>query len=256
MRTIAYTSIAVLLVIGLQKDLVASTRQTDGTTSAADEVELSQPLQFDDPVAIRDTLARHELHVSRATLQDRVRHLLSLPAISRPDDRIVAAASNRDLVFVVPVQHGIRYQAKKRLLTINLDLSDETLPGLIILQKSITGPNGRGLVVAPEAKSKGYIQHIDVVGIESGQGKKTVVRGHAVLSQAAFNTAREHLAVVLTGRLRSPYLNDRSDHSEPTIDDPTDITTRTSRLYVDIQEIRLMNEQQGTPLIKNLHLSK
>jgi hypothetical protein len=31
---------------------------------------------------------------------------------------------------------------------------------VILLKKTITGPRGRGLMVAPEAKAKGYIQHM------------------------------------------------------------------------------------------------
>src|SRR4029077_20960917 len=99
------------------------------------------------------------------------------------------ASLDRDLAFVVPAPYGIRYQSKTHLLTVNVDLSDDENPGAILLKKTITGPRGRGLVVAPEAKAKGYIQHIDLIELKSGERNKTTVHGRVTLSQAAFSEA-------------------------------------------------------------------
>jgi MFS-type transporter involved in bile tolerance (Atg22 family) len=111
-------------------------------------------------------------------------------------------------------------------------------------------------VVAPEARAKGFIQQIDVIELESGKSKKTTVRASVTLSPAAYAETEGEYAIVITGHIVPPYISDRIDHRDPTDDEPTDITTRTSRLYVDISAIWLISAQRSVVLSKALHLSK
>lgn len=52
-----------------------------------------------------------------------------------------------------------------------------------------------------------------------------------------------------------PYLKDLREHHDPTDEEPTDITTRTSTLYVNVHSMWLINPQSGMVLTKKLHLS-
>ncbi len=79
----------------------------------------------------------------------------------------------------------------------DIDLSDDDDPQAILLRKAVKGPSGRGLVVAPEAKAKGYIQHVDLIELKPAEGSKTKVRGRVTLSPAAFAEANGDFAIVL-----------------------------------------------------------
>lgn len=52
--------------------------------------------------------------------------------------------------------------------------------------------------------------------------------------------------------LAPPYLTDLRDHSDPSNDESTDITTRTSTLYTNIHAIWLVSPQRGIVLSKKL----
>ncbi|MBZ4275731.1 hypothetical protein LAN30_24315, partial [Mycobacterium tuberculosis] len=60
----------------------------------------------------------------------------------------------------------------------------------------------------------------------------------------------------LSGRLVRPYLTEHVEHAEPNNDEPTDITTRTSRLHLDVESISLVSRASGAVLLKKLSFSK
>ncbi|WP_242665743.1 hypothetical protein [Paraburkholderia ginsengiterrae] len=167
----------------------------------------------------------------------------------------MGADLSRDLTFVVAVPYGIRYNAEKHQLTVNVDLSGDD-PAGIVLRKTIRGPSGRRLVVAPEARSKGFIQNIEIIEIDAKKNRKTTVHGRVILSPEVYAEANGDFAIAIMGNLVPPYFSDRIDHSDPTDDEPTDITTRTSRLYVAITAVWLISPQRGMVLSKALRLSK
>ncbi|WP_322024408.1 hypothetical protein [Burkholderia sp. BCC1977] len=226
---------------------------------ASHDTSPARPIVGDDPVVIRDALKK--LHVSAAppSLSDRVRGLVS-DATDRhgPNPDLAALDLDRVVTFVVPVRYGLRYRSQRHLLTLDVDLFDaehEDRTG-ILLRKVTTGPRGRGLVIAPEAKAKGYIQQIDIIELESGQGKKTTVRGRMRISPAVYAQAHGDFALVFSGRLVRPYLTEQIEHVDPSIDEPTDITTRISRLHMDLDSISLVSPSSGVVLSKKLRLSK
>lgn len=237
-------------------DAASATQAAETAMPASDDAS-TQPLVGDDPFAVRDALAKQTRKANAPSLSDRVRNLIHVPAHETAHDPDLAKAGlNRELTFIVPAPYGILYRSKTRLLTVNVDLSDFSTPGVIVLRKSVEGPSGRGLVVAPEAKAKGYIQHIDLIGLESGSGSRTSVRGSLKLSPAAFAAANGDFAIAVVCDLVPPYLSDHLDHTDPTSEEPTDITTRTSTLHADIHAIWLVSPQKDIVLSKDLHLSK
>jgi hypothetical protein len=228
---------------------------TSAAASAAiAEVLSARPIIGDDPVAIRDALAKHSIHGNAPSLRDRIRALI--PSRKTPRDRDLTKASlDRELVLVVPIPYGVLYRSQTHVLTINADLASEDAPGAILLKKAVTGPDGRGLTVAAEAKAKGYIQQIDLIGLKPDATSKTRIRGHLTLPPSTFAKVDGDFAIALMCSLSPPYLSDQSEHSDPTDDEPTDITTRTSFLYTDVQAVWLISPQTGMVLSKNLHLS-
>jgi len=238
-------------------DAASATHAAEAAASASDNAVPTQPLVGDDPFAVRDALAKQGKKANAPSLSDRVRKLIHIPAHQTSHDPdLVKAGLDRELTFVVPAPYGILYRAKTRQLSVNVDLSDFSTPGVIVLRKHVEGQSGRGLVVAPEAKAKGYIQHIDLIGLDSGDRSKTSVRGSLKLSPSAFAAANGDFAIAVVCDLVPPYLSDRLDHTDPTSEEPTDITTRTSTLHADVQAIWLVSPQKGIVLSKNLHLSK
>ncbi|MBR7972423.1 hypothetical protein KDX01_04705 [Burkholderia vietnamiensis] len=212
----------------------------------------------DDPVAIRDALAQRHLASTPVSLGDRVRRLIPGGDKHRANPELAAIGLDRKVTFLVPATYGLRYQTQQRLLTVDVDMVNADGEGRtgILLRKAITGPRGRGLVIAAEAKAKGYIQRIDIIELDPGKGGKTTVRGRVRLSSAAYAQTHGEFAIALSGRLVQPYLTEHVEHAEPTDDEPTDITTHTSRLYLDIDTISLVNPASGAVLSKNLSLSK
>ncbi|WP_346428374.1 hypothetical protein [Burkholderia sp. Nafp2/4-1b] len=242
----------------------AETEAVDGTKAIAPAVgsdtSPARPIVGDDPAAVRDALKK--LHISAASspsLRDRVRGLVS-DATDRhgPNPELAAVGLDRDVRFVVPVRYGVRYQSKRQLLTVDVDLFDAERNDRtgIVLRKVITGPRGRGLVIAPEAKAKGYIQQVDIIELEPGLGKKTTVRSSMRISPAVYAQANGDFALVFSGRLLRPYLTEQTEHADPSIDEPTDITTRVSTLHLDLENISLVSPSSGVVLAKKLRLSK
>jgi hypothetical protein len=204
--------------------------------------------------SVRDALTEHSIHSNAPSLRDRIRALI--PSRKTPHDLDLSKASlDRELVFVVPVPYGVLYRSKTHVLTIDADLASEDAPGAILLKKTVTGPDGRGLTVAAEAKAKGYIQQIDLIGLKSDATSKTRIHGHLTLPPSTFAKVDGDFAIALMCSLSPPYLSDQHEHSDPTDDEPTDITTRTSILYTEVQAVWLISPQTGMVLSKNLHLS-
>lgn len=241
----------------------AEAEAVDGTARIAPvadhETSPSRPIVGDDPVAIRDALKKQHVSAAAPSLSARVRGLVS-SATDRhgPNPDLAAVDLDRDVTFVVPVRYGLRYRSQQHLLTLDVDLFDAERDDRtsILLRKVTTGPRGRGLVIAPEAKAKGYIQQVDIIELESGQGKKTTVRSRMRLSPAVYAQAHGNFALVFSGRLVRPYLTEQVEHAEPSIEEPTDITTRISTLHMDLQSIRLVSPSSGVVLSKKLSLSK
>ena len=143
----------------------------------------------DDPAAVRDALARKFTDSKTRTFTHRVEDLINdaLPKTLH-DSALMDAKLSRDLAFMVPAPFGIRYRSKVHVMTVDVGLSDTDHPDTIVLKKTITGPRGRKLVVATEAKSKGFIQNIDIVELDPvNKHNKTTVHGRFVLSPEAFS---------------------------------------------------------------------
>ncbi|WGY70314.1 hypothetical protein KEC55_25055 [Burkholderia cepacia] len=241
----------------------AEAEVADGTTRIASAVNRdtspARQIAGDDPVAIRDALKKLHVSTLAPSLRDRVRGLVSDAADRHvPNPDLAAVDLDRDVTFVVPVRYGVRYRSRRHLLTLDVDLFDgerEDRTG-ILLSKVTTGPRGRGLVIAPEAKAKGYIQHVDIIELDSGQGKKTTVRSRMRLSPAEYAKTQGNFALVFSGRLVRPYLTEQTEHADPSIDEPTDITTKISTLHMDLHDIRLVSPSSGVVVSKKLGLSK
>lgn len=241
----------------------AETEAPDGTTRIASAVDHdtspARPIVGDDPVAIRDALKKLHISPLSPSLRDRVRGAVSGAAgRHEPNPDLAAVDLDRDVTFVVPVRYGVRYRSHRHLLTLDVDLFDAERDDRtsILLSKVTTGPRGRGLVIAPEAKAKGYIQHVDIIELDSGQGKKTTVRSRMRLSPAEYARTKGDFALVFSGRLVRPYLTEQTEHADPSIDEPTDITTRTSTLHMDLHGISLVSPSSGVVVSKKLGLSK
>nr|WP_175691668.1 hypothetical protein [Burkholderia anthina] len=241
----------------------AAVEAAAGTTHVAHAVNHAaspaRPIVGDDPVAIRDALKKLHITPVQPSLSDRVRGLVSSVAERHdPNPDLAAVDLDRDVTFVMPVRYGLRYSTRRHLLTLDVDLFDAERDDRtdILLRKVTTGPRGRGLVIAPEAKAKGYIQQVDIIEIDAGQGQKTSVRSRMRLSPAVYAQAHGDFALVFSGRLVRPYLTEQSEHADPSIDEPTDITTRIATLHMDIRSISLVSPSSGVVLTKKLRLSK
>jgi hypothetical protein len=246
-----------LVEVRTQANAAAVMRAADIEASYVANSSSGHPFVGDDPVATRDRMVNEHTSSRSPSFGDRVRTLVRIPTSKqRSNSDVTEANFAQNLTFVVPVPYGIRYQAEKHRLTVNVDLSGDDNQTGILLKKTISGPSGRKLVIRQEAKSKGFIQHVDIIELEDGESKKTTVHGRVTLSPAAYAEANGDYAIVLTGHLVPPYFNDRIDHSDPTDDEPTDITTRTFKLYVDINAVWLISPQRGVILSKALHLSR
>jgi hypothetical protein len=229
---------------------------SQASASDAQQNGATQSLAAVNPVAIRDTLAKRQIQTDSHTLNERIDKILTLTGHAVPHDPTLASIGlNRELVFTVPVPYGVLYQAKKHEVTVDADLSGDDVPGSILLKKSVKGPNGQGLVVAPEAKKKGFIQHIDLIELKVNEQSKTLIHTHFMVPQAVFDKTRGDFAVQLRCMLVPPYLKDVHEHSDPTDENPTDVTTRTSTLFAAVHEIWLINAQSGMVLTRKLHLS-
>ena len=235
----------------------------DGATHVAAAVDHgtspARPIVGDDPVAIREALQKLHVNTLPPSLRDRIRGAVSGAAGRHgPDPDLAAVGLDRDVTFVVPVRYGLRYRSRPHLLTLDVDLFDAERDGRagILLRRVTTGPRGRGLVIAPEAKAKGYIQHVDIIELDAGQGKKTTVRSRMRLSAAEYARTQGDFALVFSGRLVRPYLTEQTEHADPSIEEPTDISTRISTLHMDLRDIWLVSPSSGVVVSKKLRLSK
>jgi hypothetical protein len=233
----------------------AATPASPADTSSAEDLLAARPVIGDDPRAVRDTLATGRIHTSAPSLTERLRDLI--PTRKPPRDLDLAKVGlDRELAFVVPLSYGVLYSSNSHSLRIDADLADDDTPGVIVLKKTVTGPSGRGMVVAAEAKAKGYIQQIDQVELKPGAFSKPRLRAHLNLAPADFAKVDGDFAIVLMCDLTPPYLNDTHDHTDPSDDNPTDVTTRTSVLYADVRAVWLISPHSGKVLSKKLHLEK
>lgn len=220
----------------------------------------AMPFHSDDPTVVRAALAGKPEDGKR-TLRSRLHDLVAaIPHGASHGASHGAAASSvdakeRNFVFVVNAPLGILYRAKTRLLTVDVPLADDDRPGYIVLKKTVTGKSGRRLVIAPDAKAKGYVQNVDRIELET-EGKRTIARGRLRLSQTAFNAANGDFAVAILCHLVPPYMTDVREHQDPTDEEPTDITTRTSTLHADVDEVWLIDVSDGTVLTTKLSLAK
>ncbi|MBL3945383.1 hypothetical protein FH719_24365, partial [Bacteroides thetaiotaomicron] len=76
------------------------------------------------------------------------------------------------------------------------------------------------------------------------------------ISHAVYAQANGDFALVFSGRLVRPYLTEQTEHVEPSIDEPTDMTTKVSTLHMDLDNISLVSPSSGVVLSKKLRLSK
>ncbi|WP_061123044.1 hypothetical protein [Caballeronia catudaia] len=217
----------------------------------------------DDPEHVRDALAGHPAPGQPSSITSRVRAFLSHPfRQSRQGASAVASAGQtpaqaaRTFTFVIPVSYGVRYLAKKKVLTVNVSLAAPDHPDAILLKQTVIGQSGRKLVVAPEAKAKGFVQTFDVIQLQPQGGIKTTVRGRMMLPSFDHEHGNDDFAIVLICTLAPPYLEDDIEHIEPTDEEPTDITRRTSTLNGSVNAAWLIDRKEGTIITKRLHLVK
>ena len=241
----------------------------------------------DDPEHVRDALAGHPSPGQAPSITSRVRTFLSHPFRKRehgasevseasesqaqPNANPNAtenatpnatpnagtnAQTDRTFVFVIPVSYGVRYLSKKKMLTVNVSLASPGSPGAILLKQTIKGQSGRKLVVAPEAKEKGFIQTFDVIQLKPEDSERTTVTGRALLPNFGLDHGNGDFAIVLICTLEPPYLIDDIEHSAPTDEEPTDITRRTSTLNGIVDAAWLIDRKDGTIVTKRLRLVK
>jgi hypothetical protein len=261
--TLSGSRVALCLSLLALSGAALSASPASGThpgSSAISSVE-STPghVKLDDAVAVRNALAGQSAGTSDMppSLRERIRNFAHEHFGKNEASGSAATGDGRDrtFAFAIPATHGLLYRSSTHLLTVNASLTGEEHPDSIQLHKTITGPRGHQLVIAPDAKAKGYVQTIDLIELATG-GKQTSARGHLKLSPEAFAKADGNFAIVLVCNLRPPYLTDRHEHNDPTDEEPTDITMRTSTLHASIEAVWLIDQQDGTVLAKGLHLGK
>ncbi|MDR5856017.1 hypothetical protein P9239_20295 [Caballeronia sp. LZ062] len=225
----------------------------------------------DDPEHVRDALAAavasgQQAATANPSISSRVRRFLSRPFVAAGHTAQSASGSrstssdasrpDRTFVFVIPAAYGVRFESKKKLLSVNVSLAAPDEPGAILLKRKVHGQSGRKLVIAPEAKAKGFVQTIDTIELETESRAKTSVRGRAVLPTFDASHGSSNLAIVLVCSLEPPYLSDRIEHSDPTDEEPTDITRRRSTLHGHIDALWLVDTNDGTIVTRRLRLVK
>ena len=226
----------------------------------------------DDPEHVRDALAaatssRPQAPATNPSITSRVRNFLSHSLFKSGHAGTGAASgsraahaeapqADRTFVFVIPASYGVRFESKKKLLSVNVSLAAPEQPDAILLKRKVEGQSGRKLVIAPEARSKGFIQTIDTIQLETGDRTKTTVRGRAMLTSFDPPHGNGDLAIVLVCSLEPPYLSDRVEHSDPTDEEPTDITRRTSTLHGRVDAVWVVDRSNGAIVTKHLRLAK
>jgi hypothetical protein len=233
---------------------IASGAKAQGIMSAD---ALAPNFTGDDPEHVRDALAGHSAPGQPASITGRVRAFLSRPftkaqhAASQP-----GAQTDRTFTFVIPVSYGVRDLSKKKVLTVNVSLAASHDPDAILLKETVKGQSGRKLVVAPEAKEKGFVQTFDSIELKQEGSARTTVRGSIVLPNFDRAHGSDDFAIVLICTLAPPYLTDDIEHNAPTDEEPTDITRRTSILMGHVDAAWLIDRKEGTIITKRLRLVK
>lgn len=211
----------------------------------------------DDPEHVRDALAGHPAPGQPASITSRVRAFLSRPFDKAPRGASQPLAqTDRTFTFVIPVSYGVRYLSKKKVLTVNVSLAAPGNPDAILLRETVKGQSGRKLVVAPEAKEKGFVQTFDIIQLKPRDGIRTTVTGRTMLPGFGHEHGNGDFAIVLICTLAPPYLSDDIEHSAPTDEEPTDITRRTSTLNGNVDAAWLVDRKEGTIITKRLRLVK
>jgi hypothetical protein len=253
-RTLLTLCVAMTLCAnGYAADKAAADR-----TQAASAATTPETVVADDPVKVRDTLAGQTPGAASQSITERLRHL-ARERFDRLFHRQAASAKDdeRTFLFMIPAPHGILYRSSVHRLSVNVPLSTDEHPDTIQLYQKVEGQSGRGLVIAPDAKAKGYLQKIDLIQLKEAQGTtKTAARGRLYLPQAAFDQADDNFAIVLVCSLEPPYLIEQREHTDPTDEEPTDITRRISTIYASVQAVWLVNQKDGSVLYKGLQLSR
>ncbi|MDR5740455.1 MULTISPECIES: hypothetical protein [unclassified Caballeronia] len=242
----------------------AATAASASTNSILAVTSLPPHFSGDDPEHVRDALAAATSSSKKPganpTITGRVRSFLARPfhrtssaSVPSKDER---SQAERTFAFVIPASYGVRFESRKKLLSVNVSLAAPEQPDLILLKRKVEGQSGRKLVIAPEAKAKGFIQTIDTIQLDTDDRAKTSVRGSALLPGFDPSHGSGDFAIVLVCSLEPPYLSDRSEHSDPTDEEPTDITRRTSTLHGRIDAVWLIDRNTGTIVTRRLRLVK
>lgn len=119
------------------------------------------------------------------------------------DQRRIPSGQN----FCIRYSCGLRRAFRiKKLLSIDVSLAAPDQRDAILLKRQVHGQSGRKLVIAPEAKAKGFVQTIDTIQLETGERAKTTVRGRAVVPTFDASRGSDDFAIVIVCSLEPPYL--------------------------------------------------
>jgi hypothetical protein len=231
-------------------------------TSILDADALPPNFSGDDPVHVRDALSGHISATASSTpppsIEKRVRTFLTHPLQSfRKGEQPPATTTqaSRTFVFVLPASYGVRYEAKRKLLSVNVSLASPETPDAILLRQTVKGQSGRKLVIAPEAKAKGFIQTFDTIQFRTKDTTRTNIKARTLAPDLA-DASNGDFAIVLVCTLEPPYMTDHVEHSDPTDEEPTDITHRTSTLQGVVNAVWLIDRKNGVIISKRLRLVK
>jgi len=238
----------------------AASNAKAGVDTPSQELVVTPGFSGDDPSAVRDAFIGKDngkggnAGSTRSHIKEWVGKVL-------PSNRTVSTwlgdNPGRELAFVAPVSRGILYSSTTHVMKVDVSFSDESHPDDIILKKVVTGPDGEKLTFGAQAKAEGFIQTVDLIGIQaSGKRDETTVHGRFALSSSVFAQADGNLAMVFICRVVPPYLTEVRSHRDATDDEPTDITMRTSTLHVAVDDIWLIDQTKGVVIAKGLRLTK
>jgi hypothetical protein len=229
----------------------------------------------DDPEHVRDALSGHVRPGSSSvapSIANRVRSFIEHPlrpfhGARQASSAHAASAANaasgvpaqaqtsRTFLFVVPAPYGVRVEARRKLLSVNVSLASPEDSGAILLRQTVKGQSGRKLAIAPEAKAKGFVQTFDTIQFRTGDSTRTTVKGR-MLAPDLGDASSTDFAIVLVCTLEPPYMTERNEHSDPTDDEPTDITRKTSTLQGVVDAVWLIDRKDGAIISKRLRLVK
>jgi hypothetical protein len=266
-RTVRTGAFAALILLGLTGSATAQVADSQaagnakaGVDTASPELVVTPGFSGDDPYAVRDAFTGKDsgnggnAGSTRSQIKEWVGRVL-------PSNRTVSTLlgdnPGRELALVAPVSRGILYSSMTHVMKVDVSFSDESRPHDIILKKVVSGPDGQKLTFGAQAKSEGFVQTVDLIGIQAvGKRDETTVHGRFALSSSAFAQSDGNLAMVFICRLAPPYLTEVRSHRDATDDEPTDITTRTSILHVAVDDIWLIDQTKGVVIAKGLRLSR